>query len=167
MYALKVCIVWCHTVILQVLYGVHALVGHILLRKNVGKFLSTVVTIVKENNHITLANCSIYICIVNWLDELIGNSVGITFLYCFHHIGGLLSLCLDKQVVSLLYTSPPLIAIHCVEATNDRCYVRIVLVAGLLNVGNKACTTFRVGIATVHKAMHINFFQTVFLANLD
>ena len=164
---LETCIVWCHTVVLQILYGVHTLLCHILLRENVGKFLCSVVAEVEENNHIALANGSVYVCIGDWLDELIGNSVGITFLYRFHHIGSLFSFRLNKKVVSLFHTFPTLIAVHCVEATNDRCDVRTVGVANLLYVGNKACTALRVGIATVHKAMHINIVQTVFLADFD
>ena len=57
--ALEACIVWSHAVVLQVLDGVHAFLWHILLSQYLGQLLGTVVTVVDEDNNITLLDSTV------------------------------------------------------------------------------------------------------------
>ena len=57
--ALEACIVWSHAVVLQVLDGVHAFLWHILLSQYLCQLLGTVVTVVDEDNNITLLDSTI------------------------------------------------------------------------------------------------------------
>ena len=120
-YTLEVCIVWSHAVVLQARDSLHALLWHILLSQCDGHLLSTVVTEVDEDNNITLFYATVNCCIVDWLDELIGNALVIALLHSSNHISALLTSTVYNQVVTLFYALPTLIAVHSVETTYDAC----------------------------------------------
>ena len=145
----------------------HALLRHILLCENYGKLFCAVVAEVEENDNVALLDSAVNLRIVNWLDELVGNAIGITLFHCLNHVVSLLSLALNEQVISFLYTLPTLVAVHCIETSHDAgdgCAVVITYVLKLLNEAN---ATLRVGVTTIHEAVNEHFLQTILLANLN
>ena len=162
-HALERCIVRSHAIVLQSRYGLHALFRHILLCENLCEFLRAVVAEVDEDNHIALAYSTVYGCVCYRFDELIGHALGIALLHCLHHICGLLTLCVHNKVVSLLHAVPTLVAVHCIEASDDARNVRVVLLTYVCQLLDEAHTALRVGVATVHEAMYESVLQTIFL----
>ena len=71
------------------------------------------------------------------------------------------------MVVSYFDAVPAFVAVHCVETADDACNVADVGVAMLLEVGNKALTALRVGVAAVHKAVNESVLDAVNLGNVD
>ena len=167
-YALEACIIWSHAEILQSRDSIHALFWHILLSQYLCKLLSTVVTIVDEDNNIALTDSTVYIRIADSLDKLVGYALVVAFLHSLYHICRLLAFALYQEVVSFLHTIPTLITVHSIETTNDACDMCAIVVAALLYILDKALTALRVGITTVHEAMYEHLVcQTILLTNLD
>ena len=165
--ALEACIVWSHAVVLQVLDGVHAFLWHILLSQYLCQLLGTVVTVVDEDNNITLLNSTVNLRVIDWLDELVCYVLIIAFLHCLHHIVSLLTLTLNEQVVCFLHTVPALVTVHSIETTYDACDVCTVLVAASLHLLDEALTALRVCITAIHEAVNVCLLQTIFLTNLN
>ena len=86
MHILKVSIVGRHRVILQVLNGVHSLIGHIGLGQHLCEFFGTVVTEVEENHHIALFYLSLNSSVGNGFDKFVGHFFGITLMHRLHHV---------------------------------------------------------------------------------
>ena len=162
MYILKVSIVGRHRVILQVLNGVHSLIGHIGLGQHLCEFFGTVVTEVEENHHIALFYLSLNSSVGNGFDKFIGHFFGITLMHCLHHVRCFLAHTTYQQVVSLFHSIPSLVAIHGIKAPYDTGNVCIVRLTNMLQSLNKANSTLRVCVASVHETMHIRIFKTVF-----
>ena len=152
----KLIIVGSQTAVVQ-RQSVHTLLRHILLSKNNSKLLSTVVTEVEEDNYIIRLNQTDRLIILHCNDrlhKLIGHTCIIRCLHSSDHIGSVLTYAINKLVVSNLHTLPTFVTVHSVVATNNR---------GNLTTGNcqvvgelldKALTTLRVGITTIHKAVN-------------
>ena len=130
--------------------------------------VSTVVTEVDEDYHITLFDATVHAGIVDRLDELIGYALVVALLHGLHHVGSLLTSTIHNQVVTLLYALPALIAVHSIETTYDTCDGCIVLSTYLRYLLDETLTALRVGVTTVHIAMYKHLvLQTVGLTNLD
>ena len=96
MYTLEVSIVWCHTIVLQVLDCMHTFLWHILLCQHLCQLFSTVVTEVYEDNNITFLDSSINRRVINRLDKLVSNVCCIAIFNRFHHVSSLNSLALNE-----------------------------------------------------------------------
>ena len=138
-----------------------------MLCKNICKLLSTVVAIVDKDNNVALLDCAVNSRIVYREDKLVGYALVVALLHSLYHIGSLLALALNQEVVSLLNTLPTLVAVHCIEATYDACYVCTIVRAALLNLLDEAIARLRVSIAAVHKAVNVYVVQAILLTNLD
>ena len=166
-YTLERSVVRSHAVVLQILDGVHASLGVVLLCEHLSKLLGTVVTIVDEDDNVALLDCTVNGRVVYREDELISYALVVAFLHSLNHISRLLALAFNEQVVSLLDTLPTLVAVHSVETTYDACDVCAVVRAALLYLLDESLARLRVGITAVHEAMYIYVLQTVLLTNLD
>ena len=152
---------------MKILHCSHSFLWHILLSEHLSEFFRAIVTIVNEDNYIAFFDNSVYFAVVDWLDKLVGYAFIITFLHSLHHVISLLSFALYKQIIGLFHTIPSLIAVHCIESSNNTCDVSTIVLAAVLNLFYKAFTTLWVGISAVHKAMNIYIFESVFLANFN
>ena len=147
----------------------HALLGHVLLGEYDSDFLRAVVAVVEEDNDVAFLNGSQRFAVAHMYDrlhELVGNACVVGCLHCLVHILEGCALSVHQAVVGYLHTLPALVAVHHIETPLDRSN----LAAGLLQVRrelvNKADTRLRVGIATVHEAVHKGAsVQTVLLGN--
>ena len=165
-------IVGSHAIVLQVLDGVHAFFGHILLGQHYGELFGAVVAEVDEDDYVALLNASVNICVNERLHKLVGIFVLLAVavvaeLYTFYHVVNFFSLPVDQLVVSNLYAVPTLVAVHGVEASDDAGNGSIVGLAYLGKVFNEAFTALGVGVAAVHEAMHKGVLQTVALGNFN
>ena len=131
MNALEICIVWCHAVVLQSRNGLHTLLRHILLCEGYRHLLGTVVTEVDEDNNVAFFDTTIDANIMDRLDEFVSYALIVAFLHGLNHISSLLTSAVHNQVVTLLYTLPTLVAIHCIETTYDRGDSSIILSTNL------------------------------------
>ena len=168
MYACETGIVRSHTIVLKAGDGLHTLLRHILLCEHDGQLLGAVVAIVKEDYHIAFLDGTVNGAIIDRLDELICHTLVIAFLHSLHHIGGLLALGTNQQIVCNLHTLPALITVHRIETTDDAGNSSITcLVALSRNLFDKALTALGVGITTVHKAVNKGILNLIFLTNLN
>ena len=165
-YSLERSIVRRHAVILQTGDGLHALLVHILLCQHDGQLLSTVVAVVEEDYNITFLDGAVNGGIVNGLDELVGNAFVVAFLHSLHHIGSLLAFTGDEQVVSHLHAVPALVAVHCIEATDNACDGGVCALDVVGQLLYETLTRAGVCITTVHEAMHESLLDAVLLRNV-
>lgn len=131
------------------------------------RLLGAVVAEVDEDDYIALLDSAVDGLVVDRLDKLVGNAVGIALLYGLDHIGGLLALSVDQQVVSLLDAVPALVAVHSVETADDAGNVCAVSFAHLARVFDKACAALGVGVTAIHEAVYVSVAQSVLFRNLD
>ena len=118
----------------------HASLFVLLLCEHLCKLLGTVITIVDEDDNVALLNLAVNCRVVDRKDKLVCHAVVIALLHCLHHVVSLLALALYEQVVSLLNALPALVAVHCVETTDDAGDVCAVLVAALLHLLDESLT---------------------------
>ena len=157
-----------HAVVLEARDGLHALLNHILLSEDDGEFLSAVVAVVEEDDHVAFLDGTVNLAVVDGLDELVGHAFVVAVLHSFEEVCCLFALAADEQVVCNLHAFPTLIAVHCIEAANDAGDDGVAcLVAFVDELFDEADAALRVGIATVHKAVDVSFAYAVFLTNLD
>ena len=97
----------------------HTFLGHILLGEYHGEFLGAVVAVVEENHHVALLDGAVDTGIVDGLYKFIGDTFVVTLLHGSHHIGSLLALAIDEQVICHLDALPALVAVHGIVATDD------------------------------------------------
>ena len=79
----------------------------------------------------------------------------------------MLSLALNEQVISFLYTFPTLVAVHCIETSHDAGDGCAVVITHVLKLLNEANATLRVGVTTIHEAVNKHFLQTILLTYLN
>ena len=151
-----------HTVVLQSGYGMHSRFRHILLGKNHGQFFGTVVTIIKENNHITFFDRTIYIGICNRFDKFIGNPFIIRLLHSLDHIRRFFSHTVHQQIISFFYTLPTFITVHSIVTSDDRSYLTGRLCTMRFQLFDKTFTALRIRITTIHETVYIRILNTVF-----
>jgi len=164
---LEVGVVGSHGEVVQVVDGVHTLVGEVLLGEHLRQLFGTVVAEVEEDHHVALAYRAIDRGIVDGLDKLIGHALGITFLHSLNHVGGLFAGSFHQQVIGFFHPVPPLVAVHRVESSDDAGDMRAVGRANLLHFLDESLAALGVGVAAIHEAVNVNIVQTIFLANLD
>ena len=145
----------------------HAFLWHILLSQHLGQLLGTVVTIVDEDDDITFLDGTIYSRVVDWLDELVGHALVVAFLHSLYHIGSLLTLSVNEQVVSFLHTIPTLVTVHGVETTYDAGDVSVVLLTNSLHFLDEALTALRVSVTTIHETVNVCLLQAILLTDFD
>ena len=77
------------------------------------------------------------------------------------------ALALDQQVVGHLHTLPTLVAVHRVITAYDRGHdARRSFPHVLFQPFDESLAAVRIGIAAVHKAMHVGTFDTVFIGDV-
>ena len=157
-----------HTIVLQAGDGLHALLRHILLRQHNSQLLGTVVTVVEEDNHVTLLDGTVHLAIVDRQDELVCYTLVIAVLHGSHHILSLLALGAYQQVIGSLHTFPTLVTVHGIETAYNAGNGGITHLGALgCNLLNETLTALGVGITTVHKAVYKGILYVVFLTNLN
>ena len=167
MHACEAGIIGSHAIILQSGYGVHALLRHILLGEHDGELLGSVVAIVEEDDHIPFLDGSIHSAVVDRLHELVCDTLIITLLHSLNHVGSLLSLCLDEQVIGHLDTFPSLVTVHRIEASYHTGYgCSGNLGAMVSNLLDEALTTLGVGISAIHETVHKCALDAISLADI-
>ena len=168
MYALEAGIVRSHTEILQARDGLHTLLRHILLSQNDGQLLGTVVAVVKEDNHITFLDGTVYLAIVDRQDELICHALVIAVLHSSNHICSLLALGTNQQVISSLHTLPTLITVHSIETAYNAGDGSVAYLCALgCYLLYETLAALGVGITTIHKAVNEGVLYVVLLTNLN
>ncbi len=115
------CVVGSHAVILQILDGVHSGLGHIVLCEHRGQLFGAVVSVVEEYHGVALLDRAVDSGIMDRLYKFVGDVIVVALLHGRHHIGGLLSLAVDEEIIGDLHAFPALVAIHRVVATHNRC----------------------------------------------
>ncbi len=137
--------------------GVHAGLGHILLRQHNGKLLRAVVAVVEEDYHVVgpdrAHGLAVGVDPHDGLDELVGHVGVIGFLYGGGHVGSMLADAVDQGVVGDLHALPTLVAVHGVIPADDRSDLARRSGQMLLQLLDEALAAARVGIAAVHEAM--------------
>ena len=167
-HACETCVVRRHAVVLQAWNGLHSLLDHVLLSQHDGEFLSAVVAVVEEDDDVALLDGAVHVAVVDGLDELVGDAFVIAFLHSLDEVLCLLALTADEQVVGNLHAFPTLVAVHCIEATDDACNHSVACLVALVDeLLDETDAALRVGVATVHKAVHERLPNTVFLTNLN
>ena len=148
----------------------HTCLRHILLSQCYGNLASAVVTVVEEDNHIVWLDSADCVALAvnryDRLNELVGYALCVRSLNSTNHIGSLLANAVNQAVVSNLHTLPTLVTVHCIVATDNRANLTCRLSHMLLQSLNKALTTLRVGIATVHKAVYECILNAVVLRDV-
>ena len=167
MHALEVGVVRSHAVVLQVLDGVHAFLGHVLLCEHVSELASAVVAEVDEDDDVALLDGALHLGVVDRLDKLVGHTLGVALVHGLQQVVGLLALALNEQVVGLFHAVPTVVAVHGVETSHDAGDVCVVLVAALQHLLNEALAALRVAVAAVHEAVHVGLLQAILLRDLE
>ena len=152
-------------------HRVHSLLRHILLRQGDGQLLGPVITVVEEDHHVIRTDHADRIAVLvdphDRLHELVGYPLVVGFLHGQHHIGRVLALTLDQQVVGLLHTLPTFVAVHGVVAADDRCDdSRRFFTHMALELLNKALAAVRVGVAAIHETMYVGMLNAVAGCNI-
>ena len=81
-------------------------------------------------------------------------------------MSSLLALTVYEEVVGYFHAVPAVVAVHSVEAADDRSDHACALLAVRLYVFDEAQTAAGVGIAAVHEAVEIYFLEVVVLGNV-
>ena len=144
----------------------HTFFRHILLGEHLGDFFCAVVAIVEENHHIAFLDTSIHGAIHHRLHEFVGNAFVIRILHGLHHVVGRASHAVHELVVSQFHAVPTFIAVHSIVATSDSGNHTCALCEVIFHILNKALAAFWVGVTTVHEAVEIHFFKTIFFSNV-
>ena len=88
-YAYERSIVWSHTVVVQ-FQCFHSLFWHIFLSQHLSQFFCAVITIVEENHHVAIFDCSyrftFAIYVYDRFNKFISNLIVVRFLYSSHSI---------------------------------------------------------------------------------
>ena len=150
---------------------VHALLRHILLCEYDGQLLGPVVPVVEEDHHVVRPDHTDRIAVLvdphDGLHELVGHPFVVRLLHRQRHIGRMFALALDQQVVGHLHTLPTLVAVHRVITAYDRGHdARRSFPHVLFQPFDESLAAVRIGIAAVHKAMHVGTFDTVFIGDV-
>ncbi len=169
MHARERCVVRCHAEIVQ-RQRVHSLFGHIFLRQSNSQLFGAVVAVVEEDDHVVRLNqrqrFSSGIDMNYWLDKFVGYALVVRFLHGSLHIGGFFANARNQQIVSLFHAIPAFVAIHGVVAADNRSDFPASRGKMFLQLFDEAFARVRIGVATVHKAMHKRLFDAVFVGNL-
>ena len=161
-----------HTAVMQIFQRVHALFRHVLLRQHDSDLFGAVIAVIEEDNHIAVTDTSVASRVHQRLHKLIGIFVLLSMtvvatLYSSHHIGLFAPLAINQLIVSHLDALPTFVTVHGVETTYDGSYMGAVRIAHALQVLYKTLTAARVGVTTVHEAMHEGLISyAVFLRDL-
>src|SRR5574344_2125054 len=171
MHTLERCIIRSHAIVLQILDGMHTLFRHILLSEDCCHLLGTVITIIDEDNHISLFDGSVKSSVDNWLHKFIGIlMVGsiciIALLHCLYHIGSFLSDTIHQLVISYLDTVPALVTVHGIESAYNGSYFSCTLGTMVLQLLDKSLSTLWVCITAIHKAMDESVVYSIFLSDI-
>ena len=138
------------------------MVWHILLRQHDGPLLRPVVAVVEEDDHVALLDRTVHAAVVDGLDELVRHALVIAVLHGLGHIGGLMALAADEQVVGRLDTFPALVAVHRIEAAHDAGDGSARHLAALLReLPDEALAAARIRVAAVHEAVHERILDAV------
>ena len=163
MHILKCCIVRCHAEILQVRNCFHSLFGHILLCQHNGQFLGTVVTEIKEDDHIAFFDASVD----GAVDERLRFRIRVVaVLYGLHHIRHRFAFAFHQQVVCYFDAIPTLVTVHGIITSDDAGHRARFLRTILGQLFDKSFAAFRVGVAPIHKAMHECVLKPVRMGNV-
>ena len=145
----------------------HAELGHILLRQCDRQFLRTVIAEIEEDHDVAFADRAertvLAVDADDRLDELVGHALVVRLLHGGDRIGRLLALALYEQVVCQLDALPTLVAVHRIVAADDRRDPAGRPFQMTLQRFDKTLTTARIGIASVHEAMHESLIHAVML----
>ena len=163
MYALERCVVRSHAVVLQAGDSVHASLGHILLCEHYSEFLGSVVAVVEEDDYVALLDGAVIVAVHDGEDKLVGHALSVRLLNGLHHVAGLLALAIYEQVIGYLHALPALVAVHSVVATDDRGNLGIVL----HELADESSTALRVGVASVHEAVHVSVVDAILTGDVD
>ena len=169
---LEIGVVRRHAVELKSRNGGHSLFGHVFLGENVGYFACAVVAVVEEDNHVAFLNASVNVGVYERLHEFIGVLVlgrvaVVAVLHGFYKVVHFFAFAVHELVVSHLDAVPAFVAVHGVETAYYRCYCAYGVVAVVYHFLNEAFAAARVGVASVHEAVHVGVVNAVFLGYVD
>ena len=146
-------------------HGVHPFGRHVLLRQHDGQLLGAVVTVVEKDHHVVRADhadgLSVLVDAHERLDELIRHALVIRLLDGFDHVRRTFADAVDQRVVCDLHTLPALVAVHGVITADHRSDLARRGGEVLFEVGDETLAAARVGVAAVHKAMHVGIVEAV------
>ena len=160
-----------HAVVVQIRYGHHALIRHILLRKHNRHFARAIITIIKEDHYIAFLNLSERLTVTNMhnrLNELV-RYIGI--VGCLHSLMHILEISTDtvhQTIVRNLHAFPTFVTVHGIETSLNCCDFTGSFLHLCFEFINESDTRTRVGITTIHKAMYKRAtVQTIFFCYLQ
>ena len=169
--ALEGSIVRSHAAVVEVRNDVHALFRHILLGENGSDFTCTVIAEVHEDDSIAFLylceRCTCSICNNYRFDELVGDICIIRRLDTFSSGGESGTFAFSEKVISLFYTCPSLVTVHCIETAADCGNLSGALCHVFLEVSHEALAAVRVCITAVHEAVYIDILQAIFFGNVQ
>src|SRR5690606_17158589 len=122
----------------------------------------TVVTVIKENNHVTFFNSSVEVSVYNRLNKLVSNTFIIRLLYSLNHAGRFFTGSVYQQIISFFHTFPTFVTVHSIIATYDRSNLAGRSLAVCIQLLNKAFSAFRICITTIHKTVNKCILNTIF-----
>ena len=160
-----------HAVVVQIRYGHHALIRHILLRKHNRHLSRAIITIIEEDNNIAFLDFSERLTIAhmhNRLNELV-RYIGI--VGCLHSLMHILEISTDtvhQTIVRNLHAFPTFVTVHGIETSLNCCDFTGSFLHLCFEFINESDTRTRVGITTIHEAMYKRAtVQTILLCNLQ
>ena len=122
MKAFKSSVIRCHCAIVQ-RNGFHPVFRHVLLGKSYSELFCPVVSEIEKDNYIAFFyktdRFAIIISYYNRFHEFIGDTCIIRFMHTFNNISGRCTLTAYNQVISFLNPLPSLVAVHCIESSDE------------------------------------------------
>ena len=124
-------------------HGVHAGLGHILLREDDRQLLGAVVAVVEEDNQVVRTDQTYGLArsidMDDRLDELVRHVGIIGLLHGGDHVRVVLADTLDQRVVGHLHTLPALVSVHRIVTADHRGDLAARLGEVLFELGDEAC----------------------------
>ncbi len=99
-------------------------------------------------------------------DEFVGHAFIVALLYGGCHVGRLGAFAFDEKIVGFFDAFPSFVAVHGVIASDHGCDCACAFGAMLLKAFYEALAATGVGVAAVHEAVEIDFFQIIVAGNV-
>ena len=155
-----------HAIVLQTGNRVHTGLGHILLREHNRQLFGAVVTVIEENNHVTLLDSPVASRVYDRFDKFVGYIGIIRFLHGLHHIIRFTTDSVYQKVIGFFHPLPAFVTVHRIISSDNRGYLSGRFSAMSLQLLDKSFTAARIGVTTVHEAVDKRIFQTIFFGDV-
>ncbi len=163
-------VVWSKATIVQG-NGVHFKLRHVFLGKNPGDLTGPVVPEIEKNQGIVFFKSPYrnpgFIHTYQRFYEFICDTLFITLFYSVGSIGKRHSLAMDYQIIPGFYPVPSFVPVHGIITSDHTGDFSRGGIHVFLQFFNISLAAERIGVPSVHKAMYIDFGQTVLRSNVQ